>query len=206
MFNLFKVHIINDEEGYNGFITLLFTSLIMVIFKVIFFLNIGLPDVKNGIDSLKDDLKSTLDTKLLGSPDYCSFLRNTTRTKHSNEIYNKYCNNNFDDEIYKIKKNSKIPTNTNDIFGQISNIEDILGSITNLSGGVITSSLYDYYRKHPELIQSNNVIKNLLKDKFNTEVRRNAYELVFYIFSILSVIVITYSATRIEEDFLLKIL
>ena len=32
MFNLFKVHIINDEEGYNGFITLLFTSLIMVIF------------------------------------------------------------------------------------------------------------------------------------------------------------------------------
>jgi hypothetical protein len=218
MLDFFKTHILYDKDGYNGFVSILFTAILMTFFEVVFFMNVGLHDIQNGLDAIKNKLKINLDQKLLGSKKYCNYLYNTTRTKHSDEIFNKYCkkHNNkkntknmdvdINEFILKLKQSSQIDNTLGgaasilygtDIKSQVENIESIIKSVTNISDPeILISSLYDYYRMHPEFAQSNNVIKNLLKDKYNNEINNNAWELVIFIITILSTIIFMFKMSN----------
>ncbi len=210
MLNFFKTHILYNNDGYNGFITILFTAILMMFFEVVFFMNIGLNDIKKSLDILKNKLKVNIDKKLLGNEKYCNYLYKTIKTDHSNKIFNKYCkdnynnnnnNNELNEYILKLKQSSEINNILGigktasiiygtDIKSQVENIESILRSITDMSDpDIIISSLYDYYREHPEFAKSGGVIKNILKDKYNNEINNNAWELIIIVITILSTII-----------------
>jgi hypothetical protein len=210
MLDFIKTHILNDSDGYNGFLTILCTAILMTFFEVVFFMNIGLNDINNSLSALQNKFKLNLDTKLLGNQKYCNYLYNTKRTKHSNDIFDKHCQNfknkriNNDNEneteinefILKLKQSTYIDSSMTsilygeDIKSKVDNIQSILKSVTDISDPeILISSLYDYYKQHPEFIQGNNVIKNMLKHKFNTEVNNNAWELIVFIITILTTII-----------------
>tara|TARA_Y100000389_G_scaffold3807_1_gene3666 strand:+ start:1888 stop:2709 length:822 start_codon:yes stop_codon:yes gene_type:complete len=222
MLDFFKTHILYNNDGYNGFVALLFTAILMALFEVLFFLNVGLKDVKSGLDGLQNKIKTDLDAKLLGSDKYCNYLYNTIRTRHSNKIFDKYCKNkinkktkqenenDYNELILKIKQSTQLSDigktasvlYGTDVKSQVENIENILKSVTSISDPeLLISSLYDYYREHPEFAHSNNVIKNLLKDKLNVEVERNAWELLVFVITILLTIIFMFRMTTNKYNF-----
>lgn len=229
MLDFFKTHILYNNDGYNGFVTILFTAILTTFFEVVFFMNVGLNDIQRSLDGMKNKMKLNLDHKLLGSDKYCNYLFNTTKTKHSEDIFNKYCkdfkknqkkNNNNNDEInefiLKLKQSSQINNVLglggaasilygSDIKSQVENIESILKSVTDISDPeILASSLYDYYRQHPEFAQSGNVVKNLLKDKYNNEINNNAWELIMFIITILCTIIFMFKMTSGNYNFSIK--
>lgn len=216
-------HIYDNKDGINGLVTILFTALCITTFEILFFMNVGLKDIKTGIHTLKGQAKKAIDENLLGNKDYCEYLYNSKKTKHSQNIYDTYCKKN--ENIYKkkektidltqkynnimssIKNNYKLLENNNldstfsnaklgkygeiyhgyDAVSQLNNIETLITSLTDLvNPKILMSSIYDYYKKHPEFMQSSSVVKNLLSNKFNTEVNRNAWELLSFIFLIIT--------------------
>jgi hypothetical protein len=226
MLNFFKNNILYNNDGYNGFVTILFTAILMTLFEVVFFMNIGLKDISLSLMHLKNKLKINLDSNLLGNQKYCNYLYNTTRTKHSDEIFDKHCqnfkkkhiNNENNDEINEFILKLKQSTQINSVLGgaasvlygvdiksQVENIESILKSVTDISDPeILISSLYDYYRQHPEFAKGNSVIKELLKNKFNTEVNNNAWELLIFITTILITIIFMFKTAPNSNGFSAK--
>jgi len=217
MLNFFKKNILNDKEGINGFITILFTAIFITLFEIIFFINIGLKDVKAGINSLQNKLKLDIDEKLLGNDKYCNFLYNSIRTKHSNDIFDKFCKNKknkktkqeynleYNELLSSLKKSSTsndliAVLNGTDLKTQTDNISNVLKSVSSISDPeLLLSSLYDYYRSHPEIGQSNNVVKQMLQNKYNTEITRNAWELFVFIIAILLTIIFMFNMSNISN-------
>lgn len=223
MLNFFKNHILYNNDGYNGFVTILFTAILMTFFEVVFFMNIGLKDITNSLNALQNKFKLNLDSNLLGNQKYCNYLYNTTRTKHSDDVFNEYCQDfkntqtktenkaEINEFILKLKQSTQIDSKLGnaaailygeDIDSKVNNIELILKSVTSISDPeILISSLYDYYRQHPELVQGNNVVKNLLKNKFNTEVNNNGWELIIFIITFLMTIIFMFKTAPNTRDF-----
>tara|TARA_B110000263_G_scaffold142679_1_gene123869 strand:+ start:1767 stop:2642 length:876 start_codon:yes stop_codon:yes gene_type:complete len=220
MFDFIKRNLLNDRDGINGIITIILCAILLTTFEVLFFMNIGLPNIQSGLKLGLKKIKNEVDKKILGNKNYCKYLQNrlnsNSATDHSKNIISNFCNNTDINEIIEKKQKAfewhTAIEKTNDIYNtfydnknshlgkysyyfhdydqisQFKTIENIIISIFDKTENmanpdVITSSIYDYYRKHPEILKSSSVVKNILQNKFNEEVAMNSWELIGFLCS-----------------------
>lgn len=133
--DFFSRNIIYNKDGYNGFLTILFTAILMTLFEIVFFTNVGMNDVRHGLKAVTERAKLNIDAKLLGNENYCRYLYNSKkRTKHSEKNLNKYCKDvPFDDRLSNVVSSSQIPTDPSmyDVNCEADNLKKVLTSSTN---------------------------------------------------------------------------
>lgn len=189
----YKARVIDDENGINGFVAIMITAILMILFEVFLFRFMGMNDIKNNLSGVKKTMMETVDERMLGNKKYCSYLLSSkNRTKHSDELYNKLCKDKYNTtdlqkEIQNVTEYMSIDDVSDiDELIKFNNINKILNTMTN-DTDIIKYSFYDYFRKHPEFVLAYNKTNTDMKEKLNTELFLNGIELVLPFFIILIV-------------------
>tara|TARA_B110000259_G_scaffold8993_2_gene9927 strand:+ start:8937 stop:9695 length:759 start_codon:yes stop_codon:yes gene_type:complete len=189
--------LIYDKRGYSGFITIILVAIILTIFEILFFSIVIVDGVSASTNDVVVNIKKTLNKKYLSNKSYCYFLYknkafinlgvtddNDEHQNHSfNNFYNNcrnYDNSDFDDLENKLNLENKVDTEkyNNEIF---------------------TSSLYDYFNKHPEMLMGNDVLVKETKKIINLQSLYNGLELLIIFLLVMAVTSFAYNNAGNKE-------
>jgi len=190
--------LIYDKKGYTGFITIILVAIILTIFEILFFSIVIVDGVSASTNDVVINIKKTLNKKYLKNKSYCYFLYKNkafinlgstdNNDEHQNHSFNNFYNNcrNYNNSDF------------DDLENKLS-LDDDNVDIKNYNNEIFTSSLYDYFNKHPEILMGNDVLIKETKKKINLQSLYNGLELLIFFLLVMSVTSFVYNNNNNKE-------